>query len=262
MTASMPKILLICDPASGRGVTARKRLEDLGLNFEVIAAIFPPATPPWSPRYDEARRVAAYGYPMVRGEIGCFLAHREAWRRAVEGPDDLVLVLEDDAVLAAGDLEAIGKVAANRELNAMVTLLFTVSRLRFRRWRQAGAVSIVRPTQTTHSTVAYLIGRKGAADLLAGSETIYCPVDDYLNMGYLHGVTLVLTYPFLAGHCPTTPSLIGPRMKARIGLLRRLRRNWFRLTRRLKAGLHGLSALFKLGLLFSRTERCDALRPE
>lgn len=262
MTDSMPKILLICDPTSARGMGALKRLTNLGLNPKVIPAVFPPATPPWSPHYDEPMRVAAYGYPMLRGEVGCFLAHRDAWRRVAEGPDDLTLVLEDGAILAAGDLEAIGTVAANRELNAMVTLLFTVSRLSFRRWRQAGAVSIVRPTETTHSTVAYLIGKEGASHLLAHSETFFCPLDDYLNMGYLHGVTLVLTCPFLSGYCSMSPSLIGLRTKPKLTTRQRLRRNWFRVIRRLKADLYGLSALFKMGILFSRTERRDTRRPE
>lgn len=262
MTASMPKILLICDPASARGMFALKRLVDIGLNPEVIPAVFPPATHPWSPRYDELRRVAAYGYPMIRGEIGCFLAHRDAWRRVTEGPDDLVLVLEDDAVLAVCDLDAISTVAARRELDDMVTLLFTVSHPSFRCWRQVGAVSIVRPTGTTHSTVAYLVGIEGAARLLAHSETFFCPVDDYLNMSYLHGVTLMLTYPFLAGYCSNSPSLIGLRTKPKLTNLQRLKRNGFRLLRRLRAGLHGLSVLFKMGILFSRTERRGDLRSE
>ena len=258
----MPKILLICDPASERGMVALKRLVDIGLAPEVIPAVFPPVTPPWSPRYDELRRVAAYGYPMIRGEVGCFLAHRDAWRRVTEGPDDLVLVLEDDAVLAACDLDAISTVAARRELDDIVTLLFTVSHMSFRRWRQVGAVSIVRPTGTTHSTVAYLIGKESAAHLLAHSETFFCPVDDYLNMSYLHGVTLVLTCPFLAGYCSISPSLIGLRTKPKLTNLQRLRRNGFRLIRRLRASLHELSTLFKMGILFSQTERRDALRPK
>jgi glycosyl transferase family 25 len=192
---------------------------------------------------------------MVRGEVGCFLAHRAAWRRVTEGPDELVLVLEDDAVLAAGDLEAIRAVAARRELDAMITLLFTVSRPTFRRWREVGGVSIVHPADTIHSTVAYMVGKEGAAHLLAHSENFFSPVDDYLNMGYLHGVSIVLTYPFLAGHCSTTPSLIGLRTKAKLTARQYLKRNGFRLIRRLRTCLHGISMLRQMGLLFSRTER-------
>ena len=249
------KVLLICDPSTERGMLARNRLHDIGLEHEVCPAVFPPPEHPWSPRYDEGRRVDAYGYPMVRGEIGCFLAHREAWRRVVEESADMTLVLEDDNVLLDSDLASIREVAESPEIKDIVTLLFTGSRLRFRRWLRVGMVSVVRPTGVAYNTAAYLVGKKSAVKLLAESETFFCPVDEFLNLEYLHGVTLVHTYPFLAGHPDETPSLIGLRAKPKITNLRRLVRNYHRLIRRFRDGACRLRTLAKMGLLFAKVEK-------
>ena len=216
MNPSPLRVLLICDPSTERGRRARMRLDDIGLGHEVSPAVFPPAEHPWSPHYDEATRVSAFGYPMVRGEVGCFLAHREAWRRIAEGQADIALILEDDAVLNASDLAAIQALATAQPLKDKVTLMFTVSRLRFRRWLQVGPTSVVRPTDTTYSTVAYLAGRTAAARLLAASETFFYPVDEFLNLECRHGVTLVQALPFLAGHLDDSVSLIGERPKPRL----------------------------------------------
>jgi len=260
LSTKMLKVLLICDPASERGIMARRRLEDLKLEYEVSPAVFPPAEHPWSPRYDEVRRIAAYGYPMVRGEIGCFLAHRDAWRRVIEGADDmvLVLVLEDDAVLLGSDLASIRDVASAKKTKDMVTLLYTGSRLRFRRWLPIGNMSIVRPTGAAYTTAAYMIGKNGAAKLLAESETFWCPVDEFLNLEYLHEVTLVHTYPFLASHPEEAPSLIGLRAKPKITSVRRLVRNYYRLVRRFRDGAYRLWVLVKMGLLFTKVEKPPA----
>jgi glycosyl transferase family 25 len=255
MNAIMPRILLICDPSSDRGVLARKRLDAIGLGHEVSPAVFPPAERPWSTRYDEAARVNACGYPMVRGEVGCFLAHRDAWRRVAEGTEDVVLIMEDDATLAAPDVAAIQALASAPQLRDKLTLLFTVSRPRFRRWLRAGPASLAIPAERTYSTVAYLLGRNAAPRLLAASETFSCPVDEFLNLEYRHGVTLLVTVPLLAGHLDDAPSLIGARTKPRLSDIRRLRRNCHRLIGRLRNGARRLLTLARLGLLFAKVEK-------
>jgi len=249
------RVLLICDSSTERGRQARMRLDDIGLEHDVCPAIFPPPEHPWSPRYDEGRRIDAYGYPMVRGEIGCFLAHRNAWLRVIEGSAAMTLVLEDDAVLLGSDLASIRDVASATETKDIVTLLYTGSRLRFRRWLHIGNTSVVRPTGVAYGTVAYLIGKKGASKLLTESEAFWCPVDEFLNLEYVHGVTLFHTYPFLASHPEEMPSLIGPRAKPEITSLRRLKRNFHRLVRRFRDGSCRLQTLVKIGLLFTKVKK-------
>ena len=255
MNPSPLRVLLICDPSTERGRRARMRLDDIGLEHEVVPAVFPPAERPWSPHYDEATRVNAFGYPMVRGEVGCFLAHRDAWRRAAEGADDVVLIMEDDATLAASDVAVIQALASAPQLRDKLTLLFTVSRPRFRRWLQAGPASLAIPSETTYSTVAYLLGRNATHRLLAASETFYCPVDEFLNLEYRHGVTLLITVPMLAGHLDDASTLIGARTKPRLSDIRRLKRNYHRLLGRLRNGARRLLTLARLGLLFTKVEK-------
>jgi len=251
----MLRILIITERDSPRAAAAAARFDGLKADWQVSPAIFVTGSQPWSPHYDDKRRMRITGYPMTRGEVGCFLAHREAWRRVAEGADERVLILEDDAVISASDLPAITAIAESEGSGAAVVLLFSITHLNFRRWRQVGNVSLVKPNHTTYSAVAYMISQQTAKRLLAASESFFFTVDEFFNMEYLHGLPLLHTYPFLAKHPKDVTSVIGSRAKPRISNARRLLRNFHILVRRFRDGVCRLRTRFRMGLLFTPTER-------
>ena len=250
----MLHILAICDINSPKGKAVNQRLTDLGVSYEIIPAVFPREPYPWSPLYDEKKRMRINGYPMVKGEIGCFLAHREAWKAVRSGSHDYVLILEDDFKITPENLAKIISVTEIKEARNLITLLLIANdKFSFRRWFKHKDIHLVLPTHNTYSTMAYFISKQSAATLIKHSESIFCPVDEYTNMEFLHHIPLVHTYPLLVEHDGSN-SVIGLRTKPRIKTLRKLVRNYFRFVWTIKDKLSRFKIRLKLGLLSTKIE--------
>ena len=250
----MLHILAICDINSPKGKIINQQLLDLGVSFEIIPAVFPPEPHPWSPLYHEKKRMQLNGYPMVKGEIGCFLAHREAWKATLSGSHDYVLIIEDDIKITRENLPKITSITDIKEAQNFITLLFVANhQLSFRRWIKHQDVQLVIPTKKAYSTMAYFISKQTAARLLKHSESIFCPVDEFTNMESLHHIPLAHCYPLLVEPDGSTSS-IGLRTKPPIKTLQKLIRNYFRFTSEIKEKLVRLKTRVRLGLLGAKVE--------
>jgi len=250
----MLHILAIADINSPKGKIAHQRLIDLGVSYEIIPAVFPSEPHPWSAHYDEKRRIQLNGYPLVKGEVGCFLAHREAWKAALRGPHETVLILEDDFKISPTDLPKIASIAEIKESKNLITLLFAANHeLSFRRWLKQDDVQLVIPTEKAYSTLAYFVSKQSAAQLLKCSESIFCPVDEFTNLESLHGIPLVYTYPLLVSQ-DRSDSTIGHRAKPPIKITQKLVRNCFRFIWKVREKISRLRTLLKLGLIGTKVE--------
>jgi GR25 family glycosyltransferase involved in LPS biosynthesis len=250
----MLHILAIADVNSAKGKITKQRLVDLGVSFEIIPAVFPSEPYPWSALYDEKRRMQLNGYPLVKGEVGCFLAHREAWKAVVMGQHESVLILEDDFKISPEDLPKITSIAEIKESKNLITLLFIANHeLSFRSWLKLGDVQIVVPTVKAYSTLAYFVSKQSAARLLKHSESIFCPVDEFTNMESLHGIPLVCTFPLLVSQ-DGSDSTIGHRVKPAIKTRQKLIRNYFRFIWMIREKISRLKTLIKLDLIGTKVE--------
>jgi glycosyl transferase family 25 len=248
----------ITHPGSARHGRFVAILESLGIPFELSPAVFLQGELPWSGHYDHETRMRNLGYPMRAGEVGCFLAHRAVWETASR-QKGCTLVLEDDAfvdsscrpaILAAADLLS-GRSSAAR--------LISQPRPSFRTWRQvAGGTALVRPCRNGNLTVGYLITQEGACALLQKSESFWCPVDDYMNLEYVHGCLMLHFEPEIAEHRDGGVSLIGGRTKPSVSLRTRIVREILRAWRNARGSLFSWSVLARLGLCFRRTEHPTA----
>jgi glycosyl transferase family 25 len=120
--------------------------------------------------------------PVGRGEVGIFLSHREAWRIAAAGPDRWTAVMEDDVRLA-DDLPAL--LAAIEEIDPDAGIVRLETTLR-RVLLDDEAVAMT-PGRSLHrmrswhgGTAAYAVHHNCAEDLLARSERISDPLDQWL----------------------------------------------------------------------------------
>ena len=120
--------------------------------------------------------------PMGPGEAGVFLSHREAWRIAAKGPDRWTAVMEDDARLA-DDLPAL--LAAIEEIDPDAGIVRLETTLR-KVVLDDESVALV-PGRALHrmrswhgGTAAYAIHHNAAADLIARSERMSDPLDQWL----------------------------------------------------------------------------------
>lgn len=245
----------ITHPGSPRHDGFVTMLAALGLPYELKPAVFVQGELPWSRHYDHPVRMRNLGYPMRAGEVGCFLAHRGVWEAAAE-LEGCTLVLEDDAfvdpvkmvmILAAADLLA-GK--------SMAARLISQPRPSFRTWRALCAGTVLgRPTRNGNLAVGYLITKEGAGALLRHSEAFWCPVDDYMNLGYVHGCVMLHFEPEIAEHRDGGVSLIGRREKPSVGLRTKIAREALRAWRDLRVKAHSWLVLIRLGLYFRKIRR-------
>ncbi len=119
---------------------------------------------------------------MSKGEIGCFLSHRKAWKRIADGNQRHVAVFEDDiklAIDAADCLSDLSWVDPDCDLIKLDTsegkMLITDQRDGPGRSR-----SLVRIHSAAISTAGYIISRHCAQRLFDATKTLPAPVDLYL----------------------------------------------------------------------------------
>lgn len=233
-------------------------LEALGIPYALSPAVFVQGELPWSEHYDHATRMRNLGYPMRAGEVGCFLAHREAWKAAAE-QDGCTLILEDDAFVdpaKASDIIAASGLLAGQ---VMMARLISQPRPSFRAWRKLpSGTCLARPTRPGNLAVGYLLSRDCARALIRHSAAFWCPVDDFMNLEYVHGCPMMHFEPEIAEHRDGGVSLIGGRTKPSVSLPRRIIRELLRAWRNARGSLFSWSVLARLGLCFRRTEHPTA----
>ena len=86
---------IICvnlDRSTERWVSIQRQASQLGLVVERFSAV-------------DGSKLNPLPFPIAAGAVGCFLSHRGIWERIMQGSDEYVLVLEDDALLSS-DLPA------------------------------------------------------------------------------------------------------------------------------------------------------------
>src|SRR5215813_8278562 len=88
--------------AIARRALMQQQFDKLGLDVEFFAAIQPASDLSDVSAYDAATRMRRYGRPMSRGEVGCFLSHREVWKQLVASDLHAMCVMEDDIQLLEG----------------------------------------------------------------------------------------------------------------------------------------------------------------
>jgi glycosyl transferase family 25 len=244
----------ITHPGSARHGRFVAILESLGIPFELSPAVFVQGELPWSGHYDHETRMRNLGYPMRAGEVGCFLAHREAWKAAADQVG-CTLILEDDAFVDPAKVPDIIAAAGLLAGHVMMARLISQPRPAFRPWRKlASGTSLARPNRHGNLAVGYLLSQDCARSLLRHSETFWCPVDDYMNLEYVHGCLMLHFEPEIAEHRDGGVSLIGGRAKPKVSLRTRIVRELLRAWRNARSRLFSWSVLARLGLCFRRTE--------
>jgi glycosyl transferase family 25 len=245
----------ITHPDSPRHATFVAMLESLGLPYVLSPAVFVKGELPWSSHYDHRTRMRNLGYPMRAGEVGCFLAHRDTWEAAA-AHDGCTLVLEDDAYVDPVRVREIVAAAAFLAGRNMAARLISQPRPTFRIWRElCGDMNLAYPTRPGNLAVGYLLSQESARALLRHADSFWCPVDDYMNLEYVHGCPMLHFEPEIAEHRDGGISLIGKRTKPPVSLVTRLVREILRAWRNARGSLHAQLTLLRLGLRFRHVRR-------
>jgi glycosyl transferase family 25 len=243
------KILLITVPGGRRNALIAAHLQEKGFSAEVSPAVFLRGDDGLPADYDQASRNRQLGYDLTRGEIGCFLAHRDAWRRVAEA-DGPGMILEDDARLRPAltplALQELADVIADTNL---IIRLFSQRHPPSKTWRRLeSGLSIDRPSKAGYSAVAYILSPKSAAALTAGADRFWQTTDDYMDDEVAHGCPVMHVSPETVWHDDEGRSLIGVRNKPAVSWQVKVRREWLRAGRNICASLRRMKTDRKLGL--------------
>ena len=188
-----------------RRQTIETRLGSLGLPFRVFDAVDGrEGEHPLFARYDERQAEIRRGFPLTRGELGCYASHYLVWQQCIDN-DRPVLILEDDIDIS-DDF-----VAASR-LTEQKLHTYGLIRLSAHKDRDYAVVEpcpdgyqIIRFKIGPHGGSAYALTPQAARRLLDTATTWFEPVDCHLDRFWTHGVGSYGLTPFPVTHVQWSP---------------------------------------------------------
>jgi glycosyl transferase family 25 len=190
----------------------------------------------WPDNYDRAARLHYYGFDLIRGEIGAYMSHRQAWQELLDSEAPYICVLEDDAELQddfVAGLEALCECADDWD----VVRIFSVFE------RKGAVLKILRSGHKLldffdqpRSMVGYLINRDAATRLLECTATMIHPIDDAMDREWEHGLRLYGIRPYMVSE-HKFPSSIGDRTRPKLTRTQMLSREFYRIGTNMKKNL-------------------------
>lgn len=204
----------------------------------IFDAIYIRARDEYPQDYDQRARNLLFGDDLRPGEVGCFLSHRELWRRCAQSEDDAWCILEDDIVLK-DDFE--------RRVRFFMHHASQWDVLRLMQLLPRRGSWIHKELDNEHKLRAfdrqpsgmqgYLIKPDAAKRLIHHARRIVWPIDETLDLYWEHGQRLYCIEPPAIEIEPRFESTIGARSSAQ-------RPKWRKLQRQLINGVHGIKRKF------------------
>jgi glycosyl transferase family 25 len=142
---------------------------------------------------------------MNSGQIGCFLSHREAWKKCVANQKPM-LVLEDDFLFHKGLSELLPIVFDSLPHFGLLRLQGLKANSKYKVLKDYGESKLVEYYHDTFGTTAYFIKPESAEVLLEKSSRFSCHVDDFLGHDWIHRVKIlsILPYPVIPNGMTST----------------------------------------------------------
>ncbi len=196
---SAPKAFILhLERAAGR----RDNVETLRARLPIESEILPAVD---GARLSTGEAKAAYvrwrfapRYPFALGlpEIGAFLSHRAAWRRIVDEGLDFACVFEDDAEIDQERFTALLDFSvAERSRWDYVLLPAAGLEPAGVEVVRRGEFALLRPRSPPLRAIGQLVARAAAERLLSITAPFDRPVDTFLQMAWVTGVTMLVATP-------------------------------------------------------------------
>jgi glycosyl transferase, family 25 len=201
------------------------QLNQTGCDWEFVDGVKGASLGIYPAEYDRRSRLAYYGYDLTWGELGCLMSHRKAWQRVVD-LNQTCLVLEDDVTILPNLKRAL---FIAEKLDAFWDLFRLHSgqdKLPVQLINLDG-FKVFENLDDPGSSAAFIIKPAAAQRLLLTSSKFFMMNDDFVEARFLHGqrILALRPYPFEAGWGDST---INDRRAPRLGVLTRLRREFYR----------------------------------
>lgn len=224
-----------------------RRLHELGVEFEFFDAIDGAVSRhPALEKCDHAARLRKIGYPMRAGEIGVYASHYLLWQWCAE--NNLPCVILEDDIEFSDDFGVVMNWLDQHITQLGFIRIGWVFERPFRILASAvGGRHLVKHLRGPRGGQGYAIHPSAARKFLAQSESWSEPVDDYMDMEWRHGVLLRALYPAPVWALDSFASTIGDRPKQPMPAWRKLQREIYQASVRLRSWLFNLRWRIKTG---------------
>jgi glycosyl transferase family 25 len=171
-----------------------KEMQKISLPWTFLDAVDGSAlvVPPVEYKSNKVKRLQ--GYALTPNEIGCYLSHKEAWKRCLE-KNIPTLILEDDFVLFS-NFEKILNALLNEVTEWSFVRLQGLYEVDFKKVLEQSEFTLVKNQGDAVGATAYLLKPSVAARLIKHSVDIYEPVDHFLEHYQKHGLEFLAIRPY------------------------------------------------------------------
>lgn len=168
-----------------------------------------------------------YPFELRPSEVATFHSHRACWRKLVEDGLDAALILEDDLRLDPAVFPAALELAmSNIQPGGLIRFPIKLREEPRRHIASHGDIHLRTYDRIALGMVAQLVTHDAAKALLAASETFDRPVDDFLQMQWVHTVPVATVWP--SGVSEISAELGGSLISRKSGIVEKLRREILR----------------------------------
>lgn len=226
------------------GSTARremmiKQFEQRGIDARFFNALEIRGPVENIPGYDAKARQRRYGWPLKKGEVGCYLSHRAVWHQLIESGDEAWCVMEDDIALADGFKTTTAELFDARKHWDVVRLMGLNKRPQREYAVLPGGAKVMWMDRHPVGTQCYVITRDAAARLLAYTDRIFHPIDVALDRNWEHGLRLFITSPEFVSDAEFASTMTGQAIKQQ-SLAGRLKAKLYRRIDKCSAALYNM----------------------
>jgi glycosyl transferase family 25 len=177
-----------------RRAKVEQEMQQISLPWSFLDAVDGSALQSPPDEYKPLKVNLLQGYELTANEIGCYLSHKEAWKRCVE-KNVPTLILEDDFVLTPEFGHIIQTLLSNPDPWSFIRLqgLYEVS------YEEVCLIDDIRLVKNIGDAVgatAYLLKPEIARTLIHESSDIYEPADHFLEHQKKHGLEFLAVRPY------------------------------------------------------------------
>ena len=177
-----------------RRAKVEQEMQQISLPWSFLDAVDGSALQSPPSEYKALKVNLLQGYELTANEIGCYLSHKEAWKRCVE-KNVPTLILEDDFVLTPEFGHIIQTLLSNPDPWSFIRLqgLYEVS------YEEVCLIDDIRLVKNIGDAVgatAYLLKPEIARTLIHESSDIYEPADHFLEHQKKHGLEFLAVRPY------------------------------------------------------------------
>ncbi len=168
-----------------------------------------------------------YPFQLRPSEVATFHSHRACWRRIIDEDLDAALILEDDLQIEPEVfLPALDLAMANVEPGDVVRFPIKLREEAIREIASSGPIRLQSYDRIGLGMQAQLVTRGAAKMLFAATEEFDRPVDDFLQMQWLHHARVLTIWP--SGVREISSELGGSLISRKSGFFEKLKREILR----------------------------------